>query len=313
MTKNNEILNHEKIKPLFKYIGGKSWLREQLREKILESISNKHIDTYVEPFTGGLGSFLNVYDILIEKNIKNIILSDINEILINTYKLIKNNPTDFIIEYLKIESAFANNVNQHWKLIKEKNELKLSLKKAEIFFNNIKKDFNTNKNNIDIVQSARLVFLQKHSFNGIYRENSKGFYNTPFNWSGSNMLNTIEDKVLEISELFNKCNINFIFNSFENLDYNSNTLYYLDPPYINEEVGENKYNKDIFTVEQQILLINKIKNTTFVYSNHKSKILEKEFLKLENINTKEISRKNIMSSNKDSRKEDKIELLINTR
>ncbi|NCQ50402.1 Dam family site-specific DNA-(adenine-N6)-methyltransferase [archaeon] len=297
------------MKPLFKYIGGKSWLRDELRMHVVESLQKTKITTYAEPFAGGLGSFLNVYDLLLENNIKDVILSDINEALIYTYNAIKYNHQNFIYEFLLIENQFSQLIDSSWKE-KSKNDIKICLKNAEIFFNIIKKEFNLNKNKVDIRQSAKLVFLQKHSFNGIYRENLKGEYNTPFNWSGSNMIDTIEDKVNEIHNLFNKFNLTFITQSFENIDYNNNTLYYLDPPYLNDSFGENKYNKSSFNISQQILLINKIKDFNFIYSNHKSDLLIKEFENIKDINIKEIARKNIMSSNSESRKKDKIEILI---
>lgn len=299
-----------KIKPLFKYIGGKSWLKDKLREKVYECLINKKVSTYTEPFAGGLGSFLGIYDILLENNIKNVILSDINEILIFTYQKIKDSPQEFIKEFLLIENNFAHCIDKNWKKIKNKNELKIQLKEAEQFFNSIKKEFNINKNVLDIKQSARLVFLQKHAFNGIYRENSKGQYNTPFNWSGSNMLDSIDLKVTELHKLFTQFNIKFISQSFELVDYNQDTLYYLDPPYINENISENKYNKDNFFVDKQINLINKIRNVSFIYSNHKSEVLLKEFNNFSNLKIKEINRKNIMSSKSASRNEDKIELLV---
>lgn len=303
-------MTKEKTKPLFKYIGGKSWLRDELRKNVSECLTNKKLSTYVEPFAGGLGSFLSVYDILLENNVKNVILSDINEKLIFTYKIIKDNPEEFIKEFLLVESSFVNCINKGWKNIKDKNELKINLKEAERFFNKIKKEFNVNKNIVDVKQSARLVFLQKHAFNGVYRENSKGDYNTPFNWSGSNMLDNIEMKVKEMNILFNKFNLQFINQSFELIEYNEDTLYYLDPPYINEEIGENKYNKDIFSIDTQITLINKIKDVSFIYSNHKSEILLKELNKISNLKIQEINRKNIMSSSSESRKQDKIEILV---
>lgn len=299
-----------KIKPLFKYIGGKSWLRDELRASVLDCLRNKTITTYAEPFVGGMGSFLGVYDILLENNIKNVILSDVNETLISVYQIIKDNPGVFLKELLIIENCFVDSVDKYWKSIKDKDELKIKLKEAEQYFNKIKKDFNDNKNIIDVVQAARMVFLQKHAFNGIYRENLKGDYNTPFNWSGSNMLDDIEVKIMELNELFNKFNIKFNVQSFDLNDYNKNTLYYLDPPYINEGMSENKYNKNVFTVENQIDLINKIKNVNFIYSNHKSKILLKEFNKISNLNIKEINRKNTISSNSKSRANDRIEILI---
>ncbi|NCP98233.1 Dam family site-specific DNA-(adenine-N6)-methyltransferase [archaeon] len=302
-------MSEQKMKPLFKYIGGKSWLRDELRMHVVESLQKTKITTYAEPFAGGLGSFLNVYDLLLENNIKDVILSDINEALIYTYNAIKYNHQNFIYEFLLIENQFSQLIDSSWKE-KSKNDIKICLKNAEIFFNIIKKEFNLNKNKVDIRQSAKLVFLQKHSFNGIYRENLKGEYNTPFNWSGSNMIDTIEDKVNEIHNLFNKFNLTFITQSFENIDYNNNTLYYLDPPYLNDSFGENKYNKSSFNISQQILLINKIKDFNFIYSNHKSDLLIKEFENIKDINIKEIARKNIMSSNSESRKKDKIEILI---
>lgn len=298
------------IKPLFKYIGGKSWLRNELRVAILKALNNKNIDTYIEPFTGGLGSFLSVYDLLLSHNVKNVVLSDINECLIFTYNSILLNKDSLIDEFLKIEIEFANVVDKNWKSQVDKAQMKLLLKDSENFFNNIKKDFNKNKNNFDIKQSARLIFLQKHSFNGIYRENSKGHYNTPFNWSGNNMLETFEDKVNELHSLFKMFNLKFVAQSFENVNYNSNTLYYLDPPYINDEQGENKYNKDIFDLDKQLLLIEKIKDVDFIYSNHNSKSLIKEFENISNVIIKEVARKNIMSAKVSSRNEDKIEMLV---
>ena len=160
----------EKIKPLFKYIGGKSWLREELRNQVSEALQKNEISTYVEPFAGGLGSFLSVYDILLENNVKNVILSDINETLIHTYKVIKDNHKNFIEEFLIIEKKFVETIEPNWKDKKDKDELKKHLKNAEFFFNSVKKEFNINKLNVDVKQSARFVFLQKHAFNGVYRE-----------------------------------------------------------------------------------------------------------------------------------------------
>ncbi len=298
------------IQPLFKYIGGKSWLKKDLSLYVIKHVEQSKFSTYIEPFAGGLGAFLSIYDILLKNNIHNVILSDINETLIHTYQCIQNNPNLLIQEFLKIENEFVNKVDHNWINKKNKNELKECLKNAEFFFNQIKKEFNQNKFHINIQQSARFIFLQKHAFNGIYRENSKGEYNTPFNWSGSNMLNTIEYKIQELHHLFHKFNLQFICQSFEKIDYHQNALYYLDPPYINDNFLENKYHADSFNLQKQILLIEKIKNSNFIYSNHKSEILFHEFRNINDIEIKEVARKNIMSSKSQNRKNDKIEILI---
>lgn len=305
-------LKNNKIKPLFKYIGGKSWLRDELRSAINQNLNHK-ITTYIEPFAGGLGAFLSVYDILLENSIRNVTLSDINETLIFTYNSIKVEPLNLINEFLLLENEFNKKINPLWKETKDKSECKKYLKEAELFFKKIKKEFNSNKNNINIKQSARLIFLQKHAFNGIYRENLKGEYNTPFNWSGSNMLETIEIKVNEISKLFNQFNLEFKCQSFDEIEYNNHTLYYLDPPYLNEEINENKYNKNSFGIKEQLLLLDKIKNKNFIYSNHKAKLLLDEFNKFKDVQIKEIARKNIMSAKSSTRQDDKIEILVSSK
>lgn len=305
-------MTNKTIKPLFKYIGGKSWLRDELRESVELLLSKNKFKYYAEPFAGGLGSFLNVYDILIKANIEKVYISDINNILIETYKHIKNNPQSLIDEYISLELSFDAVTPKDWRSETDKDKLKEILKPSEVFFNDVKKTFNSEKalGSQNLRQSVRLVFLQKHSFNGIYRENSKGFYNTPFNWSGSNMIDTIQEKVYELSDIFNKLNVVFSTNSVENIEFNRKTLYYLDPPYINEESSENKYNKEVFDVTKQIALINKIKDTSFIYSNHQSEVLQKEFDKMDNLKLLEIVRNNIMSAKAETRKNGKIEILV---
>ena len=59
-----------KVNPPFKYIGGKYWLQKELSILVKKQLAkNCHIDTYCEPFCGGLGAFLNIYHILLENNI----------------------------------------------------------------------------------------------------------------------------------------------------------------------------------------------------------------------------------------------------
>lgn len=302
------------VKPLFKYIGGKTWLKTELNKElqlILEN--NKEITTYIEPFAGGLGAFLGIYDTLTKYQIQKVILSDINSGLINLYNHICNQKDTLIKEVIIIEKEFSTKVPLNIKEIKNKEVLKKSLIEAESFFKNIRKDFNINKGNDNVTQSARLIFLQKHSFNGVYRENGKGEYNTPFNWSGNSMLETIELKINELYDVFNLFDIKFIVSSYSEIEYNKNSVYYLDPPYINESIIENKYNKDAFGLKEQLDLISKIKNLNFIYSNHYSEILLQELKKNANHEIKEISRKNIMSASSESRQIDKIEILVTNR
>ncbi len=292
-----------KVKPLFKYIGGKTWLRDELRTILTHQLNSYHIKSYAEPFSGGLGSFLNVYDILKIQGIQHIVLSDINETLISTYQFIQHNPDDLIEEYLKIEKVFFN-------LVKELN-LKIKkedLSEAQLYFNHIKQKFNDNKQAISLEQSARLIFLQKHAFNGIYRENSKGNYNTPFNWSSQHMMDTIEIKVKELNNLFQSFNLEFKKQSCFAIQYQQDCLYYLDPPYLNsKDMIENKYHKNGFDLHAQTLLIEKIQDIPFIYSNHYSDELIKKF---KNVDILTVKRKNVMTAKKENRNLEIEEMLV---
>lgn len=306
-------MENKKVKTLFKYIGGKAWLKDNLREEVIRLLEIKSPITYVEPFTGGLGAFLSVYDLLYNAGVKRVILNDINPKLINFYKSVESNPEKLIKEYMILETNFNKTIPLQAKNlhpIKNKEQLKVLLVDAELFFKNVRNKFNEDK---DILKnSAQLLFLQKHCFNGVYRENSQGKYNTPFNWDAKSFSEEqIKEKIWDVNNVFKQFEMIFSIGSFEHLQYMDNTMYYLDPPYINENLVENKYNKDVFNLENQKLLIEKISNVTFIYSNHENNLLIKEFEnKVPNFKLKKIPRKNIISASKESRKIDKIEILV---
>ncbi len=306
-------MDYEKVTPLFKYIGGKTWLKNHLRQELLYILSANKVETYIEPFSGGLGAFLGIQDLLRQNGINKVILNDINSKLINFYKTIQKESNDLIVAYVKLENEFSSLVPSKYFSLNpklEKIEIKEILKLAEDFYIKTRNEFNSNSNSVE--NAARLLFLQKHCFNGIYRENSKGGYNTPFNWDGKSFSKEfIEEKINAIKALFSKFDIIFTNKSFIELEYVSTNLYYLDPPYINEDIGENKYNKDSFGIREQKKLIEKISKVPFIYSNHDNKILLDEFKKYNlDLHIRKIARKNIVSASAQSRKEDKLEILI---
>jgi len=326
---------------IFKWIGGKKWLSKDLKEIIEENIEDKKIDIYIEPFVGGLGSFKAILPILIKKKVKKIILNDINKSIINTFKVIKNEKEELIKElektYIEFESTFPKNKIKTIKRTKQgdiegkyyyyelnktkdKEELKDKfLKQPKDFFNKIKKEFNEDKlkDKYSVKTVAKFLFLMDNCFNGVYRENKKGEYNVPFNWDNKkvNWGNKIEI-IKKHNKLFNEINIEFenkdVFKLLEEYKNSKNSFIYLDPPYYNENGGENKYNRDIFSKTEQTRLIAMSKEyDNVLYSNHYEDFLIKEFEEQQKeIVVKEVFRKNIMSSNKDTRDQDKKELLL---
>jgi DNA adenine methylase Dam len=309
-------MKQQNTSPLFKYIGGKSWLKNELTMAVDRVLSlNPTVDTYVEPFAGGLGAFLGVADTLLKHNIKKIVLNDINVKLIQFYNNVYSCSDVLIEKYMEIENAYSKtipNIFFSYDKKTDKQLIKDALIPASQYFNQIRNSFNVEQD--PIMNSAYLLFLQTHCFNGIYRENSKGGYNTPYNWDSRIISEEkTREKIDSILNLFNQFEIEFSTGSYADIDYSLNALYYLDPPYLNEEnIIENAYSKGGFNIVQQENLIDKIANTLFIYSNHNSKILIDMFND-KGINTfiKYIPRKNIISASTESRKVDKIEILIN--
>lgn len=307
----------KKTMTLFNYIGGKTWLKEHLKKEVADILSQKKLTHYVEPFAGGLGAFLGVYETLLSHGVKNIVLNDINAKLINFYTMVRDNPEQLIAQYHTIESQYMQTIPDTAKSLhktKDKMVLKDLLKPCETYYKQVRDNFNQQQNNIH--SAASLLFLQNHCFNGVYRENSKGGYNTPFNWEPKVFSEEkIREKVLAVHNLFKQFNIQFSNNSFENIQFNNYSLYYLDPPYINEvEALENQYHKDSFNVEKQKQLIKAISQSSFIYSNHDNELLVKEFENNQvQVDIKKIPRKNIISASNESRKTDKIEILVSNK
>jgi DNA adenine methylase Dam len=308
-------MKQQTVSPLFKYIGGKSWLKDELNKTVNAVLKTRpDIDTYIEPFAGGLGAFLGVADSLINNNIKKVILNDINIKLIQFYQNVYTQSNLLIEKYMQVENAYAATVPAiffTYDKKKDKELIKTSLIPASQFFNQIRNAFNAEQD--PIMNSAYLLFLQTHCFNGIYRENSKGGYNTPFNWDARIITeDKTREKINNVLSVFNKFDIEFSTGSYASLDYSLNALYYLDPPYLNEANSlENAYHKDGFGLFEQEDLIDKVKNSCFIYSNHSSDILITMFQsKNINVSVKEIARKNIISASNESRKTDKIEILL---
>lgn len=298
------------IKPLFRYIGGKTNLKDKLILSFNLILNKQKFDRYEEWFAGGLGSFLSIYELLKSNKIKNILLNDINNNLISLYQNIyENKSLKILLEYSKIEKEFHSKIkystyNLHKK--NDKNQIKEELTQARDYFKLIVKRFNQCNDYFE--KSYLLIFLQNHSFNGIYRENLKGEYNTPFNWEAKKInLDILKLKLNDIFHCFHNFNIEFSAIDFEKIK-KSDALLYLDPPYLNQDISENKYSKDLFGIDKQIKLIEKIQDYSFIYSNHYDDRIIKEFSKF---NTLEIiNRKNTISSSNESRKNDKKEILL---
>lgn len=207
--------------PFVKWVGGKRQLLPEITKYFpdLESIS-----TYYEPFLGGGAVLLNVQP---EKAIVN----DYNEELITAYKVIKNN-VDELIEALKVH----------------KNE-------EQYFYDLRAEDRHPDYESwSDVAVASRLIFLNKTCYNGLYRVNQQGYFNTPFGkYEDLDFIN--EDKLRKLNKYFNDADIKFLSGDYEkSIKYIRNTAFvYFDPPYapLNKTSNFTGYTANGFNKDEQ--------------------------------------------------------------
>lgn len=243
-----------KYQPFIKWVGGKRGLLTQILDKFPTEFNNYH-----EPFLGGGAVFFELYSRGLLKN-KTIYLSDINTELINTYEVVKNNPDTLIknLECLK---------KQHSKTFY-----------YEIRALDRKKNF---KQLPSIERATRFIYLNKTCFNGLYRVNKKGYFNTPMgSYENPNIAdrNTIlnASKVLQHTIISNESFSEVINNT------NKNDLVYFDPPYypLNATSSFTTYDSNGFLEEEQVTL-HKIfeilhdKKVNSVHSNSNTAFIKK--------------------------------------
>ena len=195
------------MKPVIKWVGGKTQLLKELKEIIIPAL--KEDSYYYEPFCGGAALALDLEH-------KNTILNDLNSELINMYKVIRDNSEELITEL----KCFQNSHN------------------AEFYYHirNLDRTDALSKMS-DVVKAARTIYLNKTCFNGLYRVNSKGQFNSPIGRTSSGKTPDIvqEDLIREMSKFLKTV-------QFHNGDYKdclattkNGDVVFFDPPYDQDE------------------------------------------------------------------------------
>jgi DNA-cytosine methyltransferase len=237
-TAPNSVEVFETIK-LFAYAGSK-YKFKNIFHSMIEKMGVKKVGTYIEPFAGSLASmFHNLEMIKADK----IVINDFNPKLINLYKQIKDDPKRVYLAYKMIEDKFQSLIPEdspRVRIYEKSNRDEIS--KLPTMFKYIRSILN---DGIYDYANAAWLFVMNHNFNGLYGENKKGDTNVSFNWSTKEInIEKIKRGIFNLSDFFNTHNV-----VFENLDvdtlidnYNdSDTMVYLDPPYINTHIQYNKH------------------------------------------------------------------------
>lgn len=203
------------MKSFLKWPGGKTWLTSRLAPELAAHLSPD--GTYFEPFLGSGAMFFALEP-------RQAQLSDINNLLINTYIAVREDP-------LRV-------VERVWKYKNDRN-----------CYLRVRSSHPTSA----IGTAARFIYLNRTAWGGMYRENGKGEFNVPFGASNRRILE--KRRLLACSEVLKSASV--FVEDFEVSMGNagSGDVVYADPPYVQGDVrGEavfNRYNAVPFGIEAE--------------------------------------------------------------
>lgn len=193
-------MNKIEVKPILKWVGGKRQLLSEISPMIPEKFNK-----YYEPF---LGAGAVLFSLLPGKAI----INDLNSELINVYKVIKEQP-DELIKLLKEHTD--NNNKEYFYQIRELDR--------QAGYDSLS----------NVFKASRTIYLNKTAYNGLYRVNKAGQFNTPWgSYKKPRILDT--DNVLTMSEYFNSNEIEILNVDYKNAlnSVSKGDFVYLDPPYL---------------------------------------------------------------------------------
>lgn len=212
------------VMPFVKWVGGK----RQLLGVLEELLPAGGIREYCEPFVGGGAVLFHLQPEVAYVN-------DINSELVNVYRVVRDSVDELIAELAGFENT------------------------PEVFYEvrSWDRDKFTYSTRSDIQKAARIIFLNKTCFNGLYRVNSAGEFNSPFGFYRKP--NIINEPVLRaVSHYLNHANIHL-----SSCDYSEvlrrlgrSTFVYLDPPYdpVSDSASFTGYSRGGFSRCEQIRL-----------------------------------------------------------
>ena len=209
------------LSPFLKWAGGKRWLIPELKRHIPISY-----DTYYEPFLGGGAVFFSLCP-------KSGVLADLNSDLIELYRVVRDHPAE-------LRTLLQGHQDNHCK---------------DYYY-----QIRASKPSTNLLRAARLLYLNRTCFNGLYRVNKSGQFNVPI---GTKTEVLFENETFEPFSYLLK-DIVLCAQDFEKTleSAGDNDLIYADPPYTvsHNFNGFLKYNDNIFSWDDQIRLRNILEN-----------------------------------------------------
>lgn len=218
-------------RPFLKWAGGKTQLLEKL-----DSFFPGNVERYFEPFLGGGAVFFHL-----KHRFPNMqaVLSDVNADLINAYIAVRDSPHELMEELdrhaleFKKESA---NYQDYFYQIRARHNIP-----------------NENQAQQIVERAARMIFLNKTCFNGLWRVNGKNQFNVPIGAKNGNKALYDRENILAASQALQGVTL-AIQDYHETIHHvQPGDLVYLDPPFHPRSVTSSfvSYTMDNFGEDQQ--------------------------------------------------------------
>lgn len=211
-------------RPFLKWAGGKT----QLIPTLLETLPSRNA-TYFEPFIGGGAVFFALA--AQGTRFQHAVINDWNRELVDAYRAIRDFPEE-VIDQLK--------------LLPYSKEIFLELRAK------LPQDFSPCR------RAARMIYLNKTCFNGLYRVNKAGGFNVPFGKFKNPPTILDADNLRAVAKVLNH-HVTLLDGDFATAVDNaqSGDAVYFDPPYVpvNTTANFTSYTSDGFTIDDQHRLV----------------------------------------------------------
>lgn len=208
------------LNPIVKWVGGKRQLLPAIHSLLPRNMGR----TYFEPFLGGGAVLWSLRPV-------RAVVNDLNPELVNLYAVVRDSPH----ELLTTVQSYRNEPDFFY-------ELRGLDRNREAF-----------ESMSSVERAARMLYLNRTAFNGMYRVNSSGQFNVPFGRYKN--LNIDEANLLRISAYLRNAEVSLL-----NGDYHKavegakeGDFVYFDPPYdpVSETAAFTAYSAGGFTRENQ--------------------------------------------------------------
>lgn len=259
-----DVFNSNIIKPILKWVGGKTQSIHKIVPHFPKTITNFH-----DVFVGGgsvLFALLHLHNEKIVNISGNIYAYDINEPLIYMYKNIQQFPKELYEEIQKIIIQFNTIKDIDILINRNPEKIEQALESKENYYYWIRKQYNnlSNEDKKNLIGSSMFIFLNKTCFRGVFRVGPNGF-NVPYgNYKNPEIINY--DHLIKIHNLIKnvifQC-IDFNISMKNIIDSDEDDFAYIDPPYVQEtKTSFVKYTENGFNIEDHAVLFSIINNMT---------------------------------------------------